>query len=212
MGGHIRELLFAEDRTVAAEALVEAGQALSDDVIRVNYRMRHKDGGIGWFSQRITPLLRDRQGSVTQVVGILRDITEEMASQAAVRDREAFFKQLTESLDVVLLVRGWDPTEFLYVSPGYLKVFSYDPMASKETPEQSLERIHPEDRQRFQRDYWLPSAAGAAARIEYRILRSPGEVRWLRATTMPVAHPPGTRRGRPASSRTSPTAGEWTPS
>ncbi|MET0865500.1 MAG: PAS domain-containing protein [Nakamurella sp.] len=194
MGGHVRELVVAADRPTAAAALLAASNAESDDVIHVDYRMRHQDGTIGWFSQRTAPLIRDARGRVTQLVGILRDTTDEMANRAAVRDSEALFTQLTESLDVILLVRGWDPSEFLYISPGYQKIFGYDPMVSKETPEQSLNRIHSDDRDRFRRDYWAASAAGSWARIEYRVVLSAGEERWLRATTMPVADRPGARR------------------
>lgn len=194
LGGRLHDVVLQEDRPAAAAAQAAICDAPGDEVIRIDYRMRRRDGTVRWFAQRVAPLLRDAQGRVTQLIGVLRDTTEEMAIQSALRDSETLFQQLTDSLDVVLLIRGWDPSEFLYVSPGYVKIFGYDPMLLKETPEESLRRLHPEDRDRFRRDYWAKSATGSAASIEYRIVRLDGEVRWLRASTTPVAYQPGARR------------------
>ena len=182
------------DRLVAADlrasydaTLVAAYAALNDDAAQLDLPLTHANGTRRWYSRRIAPLHRDEHGVVTQVVGVLRDTTDAMAAQDALRESENRFRQLADNVEVAFSLRTWDPAAFLYVSPGYAKIFGYDPGSLSESPTQSLNHIHPEDRARFMSDYWAPSRAGHSVRVEYRIVRADGEIRWLRATSSPVA-------------------------
>lgn len=189
MGGEIGIVVPAEDRVRLSAALARAGDAANDDVVEVDYRMRHRDGTTRWFSQRTAPLTRDRDGRVTQIVGVLRDTTDSLAAESALRAKDAFLDQVTESLDVAFLLRSWDPPEFLYVSPAYSRIFGYDPMAIHQSPDERVRVVHPDDRERYLTEYWAPSLAGKAATADFRIFRADGELRWLRAKTTPVGNP-----------------------
>ena len=184
----------AIDRAVPAElrgnyeaTVLATVAALSDDATELDLPVLHADGTRRWYSRRIAPLHRDENGTVTQVVGVLRDITETMQTQQALRESESKFRQLADNIDVAFTLRTWEPDEFLYVSPGFERIFGYDPLSAAEPPTQTLNRIHPEDQARFMSDYWAVSRAGRPVRHEYRIVRPDGEIRWVRATSSPVA-------------------------
>lgn len=187
--GGVGEFVHPGDRGRVVAALAAAQGATDDSVIRVDYRMLPRNGALRWFSQRTAPLSRDENGRVTRIAGVIRDTTSAMAAEAALRESTTLFDQLAGSINAVFLLRSWDPPKFLYVSPGYERILGYNPMTTAETPEQSLQRIHPDDVDRFRNDYWTPSEAGIAAVVEYRIISTDGGVRWVRAKSTPVAHP-----------------------
>jgi len=199
-------LVVAEDLATLHAAVEATRQASDDEVIPADFRMLHKDGTRRWFSRRAAPLRRDERGRVTQIVTVTRDTTDEKLMQAALRESEAVFHQLAQSVDVAFLLRSLDPPEFIYVSPRFEEMFGYNPMTAHEAPADTLRRIHPDDLERFQRDYWTPSQAGMPATCEYRIVRLDGEQRWVRAKAAPVPSPDGRRDDPPAPSRTSPPA------
>ena len=149
---------------------------------------RRKDGTS--FPADISLSTSDIGGSliVTLAVG---DVSDRVAVKGAKRDSEARARQLADSVDVAFLLRGLYPSALLYVSPGYEKIFGYNPVIGNEDPTISLSLIHPEDRERFGGDYRNPAQVGLAARAEYRIIRSDGEVRWVRAMTWPMADSDG---------------------
>lgn len=188
-------LVHLKDRSQFEAALSGAHDVTGEDAHHVDYRLRGADGTDRWFSRRTAPLIRDGDGRVTQVVGVLRDTTDQQAVSMALTESESLFHQLADSVDVAFLLRSLDPPAFLYVSPRFEQLFGYNPMKVNQTPEESLRQIYPDDLPRFLEEYWAPCQAGLPASIEYRIVSRTGEVRWLRARTSPVIQlPDGLRR------------------
>ena len=195
MAGDLTGRLVIDEDKAALYAAVEATkQGSDDDVIPADFRMLHKDGTRRWFSRRAAPLRRDEHGHVTQIVTVTRDTTDEKLMQAALRESEAVFHQLAQSVDVAFLLRSLDPPEFIYVSPRFEEMFGSNPMTVNEAPADTLRRIHSDDLERFLRDYWAPSQAGSPATCEYRIVSSDGAEHWVRATSAPVASADGKMR------------------
>jgi len=195
MAGDLTGRLVIDEDKAALYAAVEATkQGSDDDVIPADFRMLHKDGTRRWFSRRAAPLRRDEHGHVTQIVTVTRDTTEEKSVQAALRESEAVFHQLAQSVDVAFLLRSVDPPEYIYVSPRFQEMFGHNPMTIQEAPADTLRRIHPDDLERFLRDYWVPSQAGVPATCEYRIMSSDGAEHWVRAKSAPVASADGKMR------------------
>jgi diguanylate cyclase (GGDEF)-like protein/PAS domain S-box-containing protein len=65
---------------------------LEEGAVRhIRYRLLHADGDWHWFSRHVVPFRRDEEGNVTEVLGVLRDITdvvmvEERLAHAALHD------------------------------------------------------------------------------------------------------------------------------
>ncbi len=188
MAGHlVSRLVPAEAKAQYDAAWIAARDAATDDAVELDLPLLHADGTRRWYTRRIAPLHRDENGMVTQVVGVLRDTTAAKDAQDALRESEAKFRQLADNVEDGFTLRTWEPDEFLYISPGFEKIFGYNPATADETPLQTLDRIHPDDRERFMSDYWAVCQAGRPVRHEYRIVRADGQIRWIRATSSPVA-------------------------
>lgn|GEM_PF-3273179 len=88
---------------------------------------------------------------------------------------ELFFETLLEQLPIVTYVFTADRLP-IYVSPRYAEVFELDPRSWYHEPRAWLSRVHSDDRRMVQ------GALGKEVKgFEYRIVRTDGEIRWLRA-------------------------------
>ena len=102
-GDIIARLVPTEDRVKFDATLDAARDAPGDDVMVLSHRLTHADGSTRWFSRRITAMHRDVKGSVVQVVGVLRDITDEMAVEKRLK-HSALHDSLTGLPNRALLV------------------------------------------------------------------------------------------------------------
>jgi diguanylate cyclase (GGDEF)-like protein/PAS domain S-box-containing protein len=75
LGADVIELVLAADGEHGSNESQAAGE---EDIAYITRQLQHADGSSRSFSCRITPLSRDASGSVTQVVGALRDVTAAM--------------------------------------------------------------------------------------------------------------------------------------
>ncbi len=184
--------LHPEDR-----ADFEAGVAAcarSGEPLHARYRItRATDGAVRWMEVR--GQAQDEDDRPVRISGSVADITDQIAAQTAMQEKDALFDQLAESVDVGFIVRGVDPPVFLYVSPAFAKVYGYNPMDEREDPAATVLRvIHPDDLERIQQGYWAEAAVGIHTQAEFRIRRADGEIRWVRATSAPVVEADGVVR------------------
>jgi PAS domain S-box-containing protein len=180
------------------EVLVPPGSELAHTELREMYVEnlvpRQMGGGRQLFGQRKDgstfpadiSLSSVNLGGTMVVTAAIRDVTSRIAGEQALRESEALFRQLAENVDLAIVLRTLDDPVFLYVSPGYEKVFGYNPMAAGETPDELSRRILPEDREIFWSEYRHAGETEVAVHREYRTVRPNGDVRWIRSTTTRV--------------------------
>ncbi len=144
---------------------------------------RRKDGSI--FQADISVSSSDVAGRLVVTLGV-GDVGDRISAGSARRASAARARQLAASIDVAFVLRNLDPPGYLYVSPGYENIFGCNPTCGDHRRVDSLQRIHPQDEGRFLSDYWNFAQIGVAAQAEYRIIRSDGEVRWVRSMTWPI--------------------------
>ena len=180
-------VVYEADRQALEAALAAArNDQGGDHVVHLDIRLRHRDGSLRWFAESIAPLSRDESGRVVRVVSILRDITDSKAFEQTLRDSQARFEQLADNVDAAFVLKAWDPPEYLYASPGFVKIFGYHPSNNPESATDPLRHIHPDDLQHFLSAYYEPAGNGCSAEAEYRIVRIDGEIRWVRSKSAPV--------------------------
>jgi diguanylate cyclase (GGDEF)-like protein/PAS domain S-box-containing protein len=82
LGPRVIEVLVHPDDQAELRDLNTRASALEDgDVLDLRYRLRHADGEWRWQSRHVVPFRRDASGSVIEVLGVLRDITDVVAAE-----------------------------------------------------------------------------------------------------------------------------------
>ncbi len=73
----IAETMVHNDDQARLQSMDERALHLADgEVLEERYRVCHGDDGWRWLSRRIVPFRRDTSGVVTEVLGVLRDVTD----------------------------------------------------------------------------------------------------------------------------------------
>ncbi len=170
-----------EDQEILASAL-EQLKARPGETLSFIYRMQHADGHWVWLESRCTNLLQDP--AVAGIVCSTRDITQQKEAELALRESEARFREMAESVPVSFFVYSPDLSQSLYKSPQCEQIWGYTPEEFYQKPDLWKDRIHPED---------LPQVLQAAPQVirgekpvTYRIIHRDGRVRWLRTSCRPI--------------------------
>ncbi len=128
-------------------------------------------------------------GKDTKVSGffaLVCDVTQQRASELALRESEERFRQLAENIDQVFWIT--DPTreQTLYVSPAYQRIWKRSLRNLTSGATRWTDHIHPDDRERVDVEFRRALAAERDFCIEYRIVRPDGTIRWIRDRGFPV--------------------------
>jgi len=116
---------------------------------------------------------------------VVQDVTERRGAERALRESDARFRQIADTIEEVFWLT--DPTgeQIIYVSPGYERIWGRSCQSVHENPRSWLDAIHPDDRGRVTEAARARLAAGTYDE-EYRIVRADGETRWVRDRAFPV--------------------------
>ncbi|WP_460171412.1 PAS domain S-box protein [Thermus sp. FJN-A] len=143
---------------------------------------RRKDGTLYPERMTITPVRTGEE--IRHFIAIKRDITQEKAREAALRESEALFRTLAETAPaLILLWQAEDPKDpqsarLVFVNEEVLRLTGHTLEEIRSRP--IWEFVHPLDREEVRRR-GLARLQGEAppARYLFRILTKEGEVRWL---------------------------------
>lgn len=94
------------------------------DNYQQQYRFRHGDGHWIWLVDR-TWLLRDKQGRVTDIYGVLIDISEEKQLHEQIRTGEANYRMLFEANPHPMWVFDLDTLAFLAINDAAITKYGY---------------------------------------------------------------------------------------
>ena len=153
------------------------------------YRLVAKDGRTVWVEDR-DRVVRDAAGKATHIQAIIMDITGYKRVEEQLRESEARFKDLAETIRDVFWISTPTIDRMLFVSPAYETIWGRTCESLYQRPLSFAEAVHPEDQARFMAA--VPLHAKGKWEIEYRILRPDGAVRWILDRGFPIRDDQGT--------------------
>jgi len=109
------------------------------------------------------------------------DVTDERATEAALRESDTRFRQLAGSIDDAFILWGGDPPQVLYSSPSLPRLYGVSDVAEIPTDENLSDRsTHPDDEAFRWEMYNKRRYSDEDFDYEYRIIHPDGQVRWIR--------------------------------
>jgi PAS domain S-box-containing protein len=178
--GGVMELVHPDDRAVARDLLAQAVRTGGD--YRCRLRMVMVNGEIRSF-YAAGRAVRDEDGVVTKLCGVVIDLTKRIAAEDALADSEQRFHVLVEAIPQI--VWSTDPQgRHDYFNSRWNEFTGLDAAKVDGATWESL--VHPEDWPRVAEQWKESIATGKPYDIEYRFLHHSGQYRWLRVMALPV--------------------------
>ena len=175
----VAEVMHSGDFTRFPAHISSLHNSEQDEVCKFEYRMRHKNGEWRWFCSQDRVYSRTADGSVEQIVGIARDITNRKQTEIALQESEARLKLATNASGIGMWF--WDLVEDnLEFTPQCKTLFGLPP-EGEITYDIFLNVLHPEDRERTNNAVKQALANKTEYSIKYRAAWSDGRIRWILA-------------------------------
>src|SRR5215472_3378443 len=159
-------------------------------IYEVEHRCRRADGVYRWFQVRGLPV-RDTQNKVTAWYLLLTDIDDRKQAEEALRRSESYLtqaQQLAQAGSWAWQIPDMNPS---HLSEQWYRIFGFDPKDRMPTWEQRLQRIHPDDRAKYQAAFNRAIAEKSGYDVEFRILHPQSEVKFIHSVGQPVLSPSG---------------------
>jgi diguanylate cyclase (GGDEF)-like protein/PAS domain S-box-containing protein len=168
-------LIHEEDRDLVARACAAA--IAKRERYSLEYRLRHRDGGIRWVAERGAPV-QDAATGDWKFEGFVEDVSERKRAQQALEEAESRYHSIFEhALEGIF--HSTPEGRYLTANPALARIYGYD------SPEELLADMHdiprqlyvePQRREEFRR---LIESEGQVSAFELQAFRKNGEVIWL---------------------------------
>jgi diguanylate cyclase (GGDEF)-like protein/PAS domain S-box-containing protein len=174
------ELIYEPDRERIRQIYQDTRVAM--DGWRVEYRILRADGELRWLYE-IGKSHKRNGDRVEQTIGVVQDVTEQKKIEQELLYKDALANQAEAITDIGHFVYDEIRQRYLYASPGLERILDMsaeDFRQSAMMDAQGKDTVHPDDRERVQKTYDRFIAGGDEWQVDYRLLRSDGEIRWVR--------------------------------
>jgi PAS domain S-box-containing protein len=146
------------------------------------YRLRDKQGNYRYFVDRGLPLL-DENGQIREWVGMCTDIHDRKQAELALQESEQKFRQMANGIHGYFWLVSTEDNSYLYISPGYERIWGLSAQKLYEDPNDWLSALHPDD---IGRVALADTHQQEGYDIEYRMIRPDGQIRWIHDRAYPV--------------------------
>ena len=171
------QLMHPQDKPRVMEVL----HAYLQDALplyEVEFRMRSKSGQWKWILIHGKVFERDESGAPVRMLGTQKDISDRKLAQEQLKRSEANLATAQKiahignwEFDVVSGEITWSEEKF--------RILGLDPTQPEPQYAELIEKIHPDDRELFQQATSQALALGTSYELDYRIVRSDGQVRYI---------------------------------
>ena len=126
-------------------------------------------------------LVRDADGLPRYFVGQIEDVTERKRAEDELRASHQKFLQLADNITDAFWIRSADMQQVHYISPAFETIWGRTVESLYNDPQEWIDFILPADRVRVLASFASLVKDAPAIDVEYRIVRSDGEIRWIRS-------------------------------
>lgn len=175
-------VLHPEDAQLTIDAWKHAVE--TGELYECEHRIRRADGKFCWHLSRGLPL-RDDNGLILKWFGTATDIQEQKQTQEDLWESRERFRQLAETIEDVFWLMDMRTQQVLYVNPAYEQIWGRSRSSLYTQPEDWMDAIHPDDRNRVRTVFHSQATLGGFDEI-YRIVRPDGSQRWIRDRGFPI--------------------------
>jgi PAS domain S-box-containing protein len=154
----------------------------------VNENMR-RNGERVWIAWTNKVQLNSK-GEVTEILSIGLDITDRKRAEEALRRSEAYLAE-AQRLSHTGSWASECTGQPLYWSEEVFRIFGFDPQQGTPTPDQPLQRIHPEDLDKYLGTFDRAMQAKVDFEVEARVVLPDGTVRYIDGIGRPVLNAKG---------------------
>ena len=161
---------------------IEGAIARNDESFGAEFRIIRADNGETRWLACSTRMERDEDGKLVRTIGAHLDITERRQAEEALRQSEERLRLVHEATGLADFEAGKDGVA--RISERFVEQAGLPP-GTRELPLADwLRVVHPDDRERLQRDIARSLECDASFQCEFRIIRQDtGEVRWISSRT-----------------------------
>lgn len=178
--------LHAEDR---GRFIEEMRPAATGEPLETEARFRRADGQYRWLLFRSVPL-SDERGAIVKWYGTSTDIDDRKRAEQALRRSEAYLSEAERLTHTGTFASDPSVTP-LYWSEEMFRMFGFDPEDGLPPLDVALQRIHPEDLDKFLRAFERAIVQKLDTDVEYRALLPDRSVRHLYGLGHPVLNAEG---------------------
>jgi len=178
-----------EDRDKYAQAFRKVIEQKVDS--DVEFRTVLPDGTIKYLYGLGHPVL-NANGELVEVIGTTVDITERKRAEEALNRTTAYLVEAQRLTHTGAWAGDPITTAPLYWSEEVFRLFGFDPQQGLPTWDQPLERIHPEDRDKFWQTMQRVIHEKVTSDCEYRIILPDGTEKHAYGTAHPLLDANGT--------------------
>lgn len=173
------QVIHSQDFAQFPAHLAKLEESQPGTVVKLEYRMRHRNGRWRWFCSQDQVYRRTADGKVEQILGVARDISVRKQAEIALKESE-------ERLKLALLASGtgmwfWNLQEETLDWTDQCKTLFGLPREAELSYEKFISILHPEDRDRTQAAVDQALANQTEYSIEYRAVWSDDSIHWLAA-------------------------------
>jgi two-component system, cell cycle sensor histidine kinase PleC len=118
----------------------------------------------------------DASGAIVAVIGVVREVTAEVAAQCTIKEREAAYRFVAEEATDMIIRHGKDGAP-VFVSPAVLSLLGCEPHAY--LAETRYARVHADDLQMVQRVLREAHDGRRTATLTYRMRHTQGHYVWI---------------------------------
>ncbi|MBB5694581.1 sensor histidine kinase [Muricoccus pecuniae] len=184
-GAELLVHVVPEDRPALDRALAAAlvGRA----PLNISYRVWPPGGDVGWVMLR-GRVLRDAAGTATRLAGVALDISEQKDTEAALRESEARFRAIADTMPQAV----WSTLPDGYHDYFNRRWYEITGTQAGETEGGAwAEIVHSDDRAVTWERWRHSLATGELYEVEYRLRMADGSWRWFLGRALPVRNSRG---------------------